>query len=158
VVLTAASGCHKQRAEPSPAAASSKPVDRALPDELAEGTESAFGLPVPRRMRVDARFPDAVFASGNVGPELVAKYIRERVEAARAEARGTNVIFAEARIRAPATAENAPQRVVRIEITERAGRTELVVRDQTRPPSADGLSEEERWKRLGLRPDGRPLD
>jgi hypothetical protein len=47
---------------------------------------------------------------------------------------------------------------VTIEITDRSGQVELVVRDLTPPPIPQGLSDEERWKRAGLRPDGTPID
>ena len=45
-----------------------------------------------------------------------------------------------------------------MEITDRDNRVELVVRDLTPPPVVPGLSEEERWRRTGLRPNGQPLD
>jgi hypothetical protein len=128
------------------------PADHALPGELAEGTETAFGFPIPRRMRVTARFPDAVFATGDLTPELVANYVRQRVIAARIETGPAKTVFNRA------TAQRNPGRMMRIDVIGRNGSTELFVRDETRPPAPEGLHPEERWRQLGLSPDGNPLD
>ena len=45
-----------------------------------------------------------------------------------------------------------------IDVILRNGDTELTVRDETRPPAREGLTEAERWKELGLSPKGTPLD
>ena len=128
------------------------PADHALPGELSEGTESAFGLPIPRRMRVTARFPDAVFATGDLTPELVANYVRQRVVAARIETGPAKTVFNRA------TTQRDPGKMMRIDVIGRNGITELFVRDETRPPAAEGLRPEERWRQLGLSPEGSPLD
>lgn len=128
------------------------PVDQALPGELAEGVEQAFGLPIPRRMKVSARFSDAVFAIGEIPAERVANYVRTRVLAGHVETGPGKTIFAQA------TVKSAPQRRVRIEVVSRAHLSELVVRDETRPPKEPGLSVEERWRRHGLTPDGKVID
>ncbi|XYI00798.1 hypothetical protein ACMHYB_13970 [Sorangium sp. So ce1128] len=137
---------------PSDAAAPRPPVDQALPGELAEGVEQAFGLPIPRRMKVRARFPDAVFAVGEIPAERVANYVRTRVLAGNVETGPAKTIFSRA------TVKSAPQRMIRIEVVSRAHVSELVVRDETRPPPERGLSVEERWRRNGLTPDGKVLD
>jgi hypothetical protein len=137
---------------PSAAPVPRAPVDQALPGELAEGTEQAFGLPIPRRMRVSARFPDAVFAVGELPAERVANYVRARVLPGSIETGPAKTVFARA------TVKSAPQRTVRIEVVARAHLAELVVRDETRPPTEQGLSVEERWRRNGLSPDGKLLD
>jgi hypothetical protein len=105
-------------------------------------------------MKVRARFPDAVFAMGDVPLERVSNYVRERVVAAGVETGPAKTVFSRA------TVKSAPERTLRIEVVSRPSATELVVRDQTRPPSPveEGLSEEERWRRHGLKPDGTPLD
>jgi hypothetical protein len=133
---------------PAPAPA----IDQARPNEIAEGGESAFGLPLPRVMVVKARFPDAVFASGHLSLETVANYVRERVIAAHVDTGPAKTVFTGVSIK------GAPQRVVRIEVATEGDQTEIVVRDQTRPPAKDGQTEEERWRELGLDPHGQPLD
>jgi hypothetical protein len=150
-------GC-KRRPRPAPheappvAAASARPADHALPDEIAEGSEKAFGLPIPRQMRVVGRFEDVIFASGDVAPELVANYVRQRVIAAHVETGPAKTVFT------GVTLKIDPARTLRVDVISRNGDTDLTVRDETRPPARQGLTEAERWKELGLRPGGTPLD
>jgi len=139
--------------EASPkATASAPPADHALPNEIAEGTEKAFGLPIPRQMRVVSRFEDVVFASGDVAPELVANYVKQRVIAGHVETGPAKTVFTGATLR------NNPTSTLRVDVISRNGDTELTVRDETRPPAREGLTEAERWKELGLSPKGTPLD
>lgn len=132
------------------ASAAPVPVDHLLPGELAEGKESAYGLPFPRGFVVDQRFEDAVHVSGSGSPEHVTAFVRRRLTVSTVEIGPARTIFASAR-----TKTGVP---VTVEITERENRVEVVVRDLTPPPIAPGLSEEERWRRTGLRPNGQPLD
>lgn len=141
-----------QAARPSASSVPAPPVDRTLPGELAEGSERAFGLPIPRRMRIRARFPDAVFAIGDVPPDRLSNYVRARVVAGNVETGPAKTVFARA------TLKDAPQRMLRIEVVTRAHLSELVVRDETRPPAEQGLTVEERWRRHGLTPDGKVID
>jgi hypothetical protein len=129
-------------------------VDRAVPGEIAEGSELAFGFPLPRRMRVSARFPDAVHAEGDIPAERLANYVRQRVVAEGVETGPAKTVFSRA------TVKTAPQRMLRIEVVSRSTETVLLIRDQTAPPppSDPGLSQEERWRQKGLKPDGSPLD
>ncbi|MCC6556599.1 MAG: hypothetical protein IT372_26870 [Polyangiaceae bacterium] len=157
-LLACAEGaCRRKTEDPPPppapsATAPRPPVDAVLPGELAEGSELAFGLPIPRRMRVRARFPDEVSAAGDVPPERLSNYVRERVLSPSVETGPAKTVFAKA------TVKKAPERTLRIEVVAHPGATELIVRDLTPPPAVHGLSEEERWRRKGLKPDGSPLD
>jgi hypothetical protein len=157
LAIATTAGC-KRRPPPPPqeaspiAAASARPADHALPDEIAEGAEKAFGLPIPRHLRVVGRFDDVVFASGDVAPELVANYVRQRVIAAHVETGPAKTVFT------GVTLKIDPARTLRVDVVSRNGETDLTVRDETRPPARPGLSEAERWKELGLTPNGAPLD
>ena len=134
-------------------APSALPADQALPGELAEGDDQAFGLALPRRMSVTARFPDAVFAGGELAPETVANYVRERVIAAQVDTGPTRTVFLRA------TTKRDPGRTLRIDVIARgAGVTDILVRDETQAPAAPGRTPEERWRQLGFAPDGTPLD
>jgi hypothetical protein len=135
-------------ATPAPA----RPADHALPDEIAEGKEKAFGLPIPRQMRVIGRFDDVVFVTGDVAPELVANYVRQRVIASNVETGPAKTVFTGVTLR------NDPAHTLRVDVISRNGDTDLTVRDETRPPAREGLSEADRWKALGLTPQGTPLD
>jgi len=157
LVTALASACKggsdpSSEAPPAPVEAPRPPVDTIEPGELAEGAEKAFGLPIPRSMLVEARFPDAVFAAGEIAPELVASYVRKRVVSEGVEAGPAKTVFPRATLKA------SPTTVVQIEIVATGRSTSLVVRDVTRPPAKDGLTEEQRWKELGLTPQGEPLD
>lgn len=157
LAIATATGC-KRRPPPAPqeaspvASASARPADHALPDEIAEGAEQAFGLAIPRRMRVVGRFDDVVFASGDVAPELVANYVRQRVVASHVETGPAKTVFTGVTLRI------APTRTLRVDVISRNGDTDLTVRDETRPPAHEGLTEAERWKELGLSSKGAPLD
>ena len=63
-------------------------------------------------------------------------------------------VFPQARIK-----KGPPDRFFRIEVIAGNKITELVVQDVTpRPQPKEDLSDEERWRRAGRRPDGKPLD
>ena len=126
------------------------PVDHLLPGELAEGSENAYGLVLPRGFVVDQRFEDAIHASGHGSPEHVSAFVRRRLVVSTVEVGPARTIFASARSKTGVA--------ITVEITDRDNRVELVVRDLTPPPVVPGLSEEERWRRTGLRPNGQPLD
>lgn len=126
-------------------------VDSVPEGTLAEGSIEAFGLKLPRPMRLVASLPDAVHAKADLSLERVSNYVRERVEAERVETAPRKTVFLGAKL--PGT-----PRVLRVEvIAAAANRVELVVRDETPRPMAPGLSEEERWRRAGQTPDGRVL-
>lgn len=130
-----------------------KPVDRLAPNELAPGAAKAFGLQVPRSMRLDRLYHDAAHIVGNVKPDAVADYVRKRVVAGRVEMAAGRTIFPEARIKG-----GPPNKIFRIEIVASRGKTDLVIRDVTPPPTTQGISEAERWRRAGMTPDGKLLD
>ena len=159
LALATASGCRRrpppEAREVGPTAAvsaSARPADHALPEEIAEGKDRAFGLPIPRQMRVIGTFDDVVFATGDVAPELVANYVRQRVVAAHVETGPAKTVFTGVTLRTD------PARTLRVDVISRNGDTDLTVRDETRPPAREGLTEAERWKAQGLTPTGAPLD
>lgn len=155
-------GCRGKRAPedqhadpPSPrlaASAAPLPVDRALPGELAEGSARAFGLLLPRVMIVSARFDDVVFAKGDAPQDQVANYVRQRVTADQIVTGPEKTVFSRAVVK------STPGTLVAISVLARDGRTEIEVRNVTPKPAKDGLSPDERWRELGLNPDGSPLD
>lgn len=137
---------------PLPAASGAKPVDRLAPGELPAGQSEAFGLVLPRALRLDARFPDGAHASGPVTPEALANYVRARVDVAHVEIGAARTVFPRARIKA-----GNPAKSYRIEVVPDGPRTRLVIRDVTPPPTVQGISEEERWRRAGMTPNGELL-
>lgn len=157
VVLSAAPGCQSEPdvvgPSPAPSATLARPLDRLGPGELAVGKAEAFGFVAPREMRLERRYPDTAHFVGNVRPESVSNYVRERVLVAQVEVGPARTIFPKVTIKG-----GAPERVYRIDVVGDGPLTRLVIRDITPPPTTEGLSEQERWKRAGFGPDGTPLN
>jgi hypothetical protein len=160
LLLAAPCGCESDRpvvpagvtsAQPH---ASAPPLDRLAPGELAPGTARAFGLLLPRDLRVEAQFLKETRATGDVSPEALANYVRQRVTPARVELGAARTVFLDTLIQG-----GPPNHVFEIEVVpDRGGRTLLVVRDVTREPAPEGLSDAERWRRAGMTPDGKLID
>lgn len=160
--MLAALGCRAKRgpddehalppSPPAPAASILAPVDRALPGELAEGTERAFGLLLPRVMKLQGGFDNVVFASGDVPADEVANYVRQRVTADKVETGAAKTLFSRASVKAQ------PGPLISIEVLSHGGTTEMQVRNVTPKPTKEGQDQEERWRELGFKPDGTPLD
>ncbi len=138
---------------PAPAPTNLAPPDQLLPGELAEGTTDAFGFKLPRLAKVNTRFADATFATVEAQTKDVVNYVRSRVVAERVDTSATKTVFE------GATLKTAPKDKLRIEvITQDAMRSRIVVRDETRPAAKPGLTEEERWREVGMTPRGEVLD
>jgi hypothetical protein len=160
-----ASGCRTRRAvedehaapasvPPVPVAARSaaQPVDQTLPGELAEGSVRAFGFPLPRVMTVKGQFAEVVFAAGQAPADQVANYVRQRVTADKILTGPEKTVFSRAAVKA------TPGPLMTISVVSRGDKTEIEVRDITPKPAKEGLTPEERWRALGLNPDGSPID
>jgi hypothetical protein len=128
------------------------PVDRALPGELAEGTQRAFGLALPRVMTVKGRFDDVVFAACDAPADQVANYVRHRVTTDKIVTGPEKTVFTRATVR------GHPGTLVAISVVSYGNRTELEVRDVTPKQAQPGLSSDDRWRELGLTPEGDPID
>lgn len=156
--LLGSTGCDHRSDLDGPAPSASlvpKTPDRLAPGELAEGKSDLFGLKLPIGMKTEANFPTSGQASGRVSVEQLTNYLRQRLDVARVELAGSHTVFDKAAIRgAP------PDRRFRVEIVPKGRDTKLVVEwlNPKKPPAAKGISEQERWKRAGLGPDGKMLN
>ena len=92
-------------------------------------------------------------AIGAVSPEAVSNFVRERVEVSHVEIGAARTVFPNVRIKAGDAAKS-----YRIDVVADGPTTRLIVRDITPPPTPEGLSEEERWRRAGMTPDGKLLN
>jgi hypothetical protein len=159
VVVLCGTSCRKdeERAAPPPAVsavASQKPLDRLAPGELSPGPGRVFGLEVPAGMVVRGQFHDVAYVHGNVAPDALANYVRDRVVVAHVEIGSARTVFPSARIK-----QGPPDRYFQIDVVAGTEQTELVIRDVTPGPKApENISTEEAWRRAGRRPDGRPFD
>jgi hypothetical protein len=138
---------------PAPIARSAaQPVDQVLPGELAVGSVRAFGFPLPRVMTVKGRFDEVVFAAGQAPADQVANYVRQRVTADKIVTGPEKTVFSRAAVKA------TPGPLMTISVVAHGDKTEIEVRDITPKPAKEGLTPEERWRELGLNPDGSPID
>jgi hypothetical protein len=136
--------------------ASARSLDRLAPGELAPGSGQIFGLVVPRNMSVKAKHVESAYVEGNVAPEALANYVKDRVAIERVEVGAARTVFPSAVIK-----QGDLARRYDIEVVAGNGRpTALIVRDVTPhgPSGPPEMTEAERWRQAGRTPDGRPLD
>lgn len=159
LLYLAGAGCNKRvtvesRPVASAAASSSgaTPIDRLAPGELAASSQLAFGLPVPVGMSVDRAYSDAVHLKGDVAVPALVEYLRKYAQLGNAELAESRLRFEGVRI-----PSNGAERRYSVEVAQQGSVVRLVIRDVTAPPMQPGLSEEERWKQAGLKPNGQPL-
>jgi hypothetical protein len=156
-------GCGRS-AEPTPTAAALAvaapstsaeaaplPPDQTLPGELAEGTARVSGLLLPGGFRVHRVFENQTHARGPATPEQTANYLRRRLEAS-VDVGPSRTIFSAARVKG----KGGPE--LRVEVNAPDGITEIVVIEVKPAPVDPSLTEEERWRRAGLKPGGGLLD
>ena len=157
--LLFALGCHRRHDAPEGAVAASapsaKPLDHLAPGELNQGPGNVFGFAVPAQMHVNGAFLDVAFIAGNVTPEALANYVRERCDADHVEIGAVSTVFSHVHIKG-----GAPDRVYDFEVKPGRGvMTELVITDVTpRPKAPPGFTNADRWRQAGYGPDGKPLD
>lgn len=127
-------------------------ADQLRPGELAEGEDEAFGLLLPRDMRVVRRFSESVVAMGSHPAESVANYVRERVHPATVEIGPRRTIFASSTVKGDSNGK-----ILQIEVVRHPSKAEIIVTDKTPVPMEPGLTEAERWEKAGLSPSGKQL-
>jgi hypothetical protein len=159
VVLLALAACGRSdapAAAPAPSAAgieaSKAPVDHLAPDELLEGTEKAFGITLPQRLRLSARVADAAYAKGPVGVSPLVHYFQARVQDGDLRQGDTSATFTGVH------ALGVGARLLSIHIAQVQGTTSVDIHDDTPPVPPQLPDDTERWKRVGLSPQGRILD
>jgi hypothetical protein len=103
-------------------------------------------------MIVRARFDDVLFGMADVPPDKLANYIRQRVSAKKVETGPAKTVFSRATVR------GQPDVQLDIEVFSHGGATELQVHNLSLVKTPAGLTDEERWRAAGLKPDGTPLD
>lgn len=153
-------GCAK-REEPQAApvvdagAKKPTPVDHLAPGELVEGNEKVFALALPRVMHVDRAFDDSAYVSGPAAPEAVTKYIEARVRDGKVTENREGHLFENVRV----PGESRLLEII-VEKNPAGSGTRVRLRDVTPPPPPKDqpADEEGRWRAVGLKPNGEPLD
>jgi hypothetical protein len=137
------------------APSSTPPLDHLAPGELQASAEFAFGFPIPTTMRIERAFPNAVHLVGEVEVQGLIRYVQAHAQTKTLELKGNAMVFESVRFKAA-----GPTRLYRIEITGRGPTTRMLIKDDTLTdsPPEPGLTDEERWRRAGMKPNGEPLD
>jgi hypothetical protein len=139
-----------QDAGPPPA-----PPDRLAQGEIAEGQDKAFALRLPQRSKVSARFPKDIHVVSSHTPEELSNYVRAHVAEGKVASGTTVTEFRDVVV------PTEPTRRLTIEVRNGAvahARSMMIVRDTTPAPVEPGLTDEDRYKKAGLAPNGRVLD
>lgn len=137
---------------PPPAPVASR-ADRLDPLEVPEGERKAFGLTIPRGMKVIYQGSDEVQASGMIAPDRLANYVRKRVVVDGVELGAARTVFDRAKV----VGDNSG-RLVRVEVVTQPFGTMLVVKNLAPPKADPNATPEERWKKFGRDPSGNLLD
>lgn len=146
-------GCKKE-APPPPPPPTEAPVepDRLPPGQLLQGDEKVFELSLPVGSTVEAIFKESASVRGDYAPEDLAAYLKPRLRSSHVEMAGDKIVFPKAEVR------GREGRIFRVEIAAFRGGAQLRLRDITPARAEPGLTEEERWRQVGMTPDGRLLD
>lgn len=156
-LAAASSGCKSKEAPSDPnGVASARPADHLGKGEIPEGREHAFSLPLPLRSQVKIRFNDNVQVVSPHTHEELSNFVRARVKSGKVLVGTTMTTFEDVVV------PSDPTRHLKIEIrqltTMDGTRSEMVVRDITPPPSDPNETDADRWRKVGLTPDGKLLD
>jgi hypothetical protein len=135
---------------PSPSA---PPADHLGPDELIEGTDKAFGVPLPRGLTVEQRFPDTVYATGPMTVHALTLYFRPRLQGGSLRESENVATFEHVTVAGlPAYTD------LSIRLTVTLNQTRVEITSTTHPPAPDLPDVAARWKQAGLAPNGKVLD
>jgi hypothetical protein len=159
LLVVLGSGCKKPTtdtgpvASAAPVAAPAVPVDHVPPGSLAPGTEKAFALVLPLGFARPTRVERTSASIGVAQPKQVVTYIKERVRDGKLIEGKTDdrTVFDGVRI------PDEPDRYLRIVVTKQGDSTLIDVTDVTPPPALPNVSQTERYKQVGLDPQGRLL-
>ncbi|HEY1693512.1 MAG TPA: hypothetical protein VGG39_15195 [Polyangiaceae bacterium] len=161
VLALAALGCAKSAppdvgtsTAPGPSgAAGVVPVDHLAPDELVEGTQKAFGVPLPRGLEVQESFPDVVHASGEMSVHALVTYFRARLQGGSVREGERSATFEHV------TAAGAPPDTeLMVHVAVAPGHTLVDVAATPIRHVTPAPDEASRWRAVGLTPQGKVLD
>ncbi len=158
-LVTGAVSCKRKTEDDgrkAPVAPSSAPPDRLGPNEAPEGTEVLHGLRLPLRSRVADKVGNITVVRSALPLEQLATYVRARVDGGTVTAGAASTAFRNVVVKG---GDTATQLEIKVQPTlDPDWRSEMhvhVVPKSDVPPEA---SEEERWRRAGVGPDGKLID
>jgi hypothetical protein len=154
-VAALASACGRETPAPAPAAgASSLPLDRVAPDEVSEGQDKAWGLTLPRQMKVESRFADRVVATGDVPVDAAANYFRARVKDGKSVVGASQTIFEHVKPKA----DPSHDLYIRVDSAKNGKACRVTIYDTTPTPSSLAPDQATQMKNVGLTPQGKLAD
>jgi len=161
VAATVATGCSQPSVATSdpPAStlasppASAPPVDHLGPDELLEGSETAFGIPLPQGLVVAHRYPDTVEATGTMTVHALVLYFRSRLQGG--SLRESEKVATFEHVTTPGL---PPYTELTIRFAVALNETRVQLISTTHPPGPELPDVPSRWRQVGLTPNGKVLD
>lgn len=128
--------------------------DRLPPEQQrASETATAFGLSLPKGMRLTRQFNDSAYFMGRMDLVSVVEHLKPHLEAQRMEIKPGYTAFENARLKG-----DTSEKRLRVGVSAEGPGTQVFVQNVTPPPTPRGVSEAEMWRRAGRNPDGTPLD
>jgi hypothetical protein len=127
--------------------------DRLPPQERQIEAATAFGLSLPKGMRLTGQAQNSAYFLGPLNLTTVVEHLKPHLEAQRIESNPGHTAFEQARL-----VNDSSGRILRVDISAEGLGTLVCVKDVTPPPAPRGVSEAEMWRRAGRNPDGTPID
>ncbi|MEY2934209.1 MAG: hypothetical protein RL033_4958 [Pseudomonadota bacterium] len=127
--------------------------DRLAPQERPTEAATAFGLSLPKGMRLTNQSHNSAYFLGQLDLATVVEHLKPHLEAQRVESHPGHTAFEQAKV-----VNDSSGRLLRVDISAEGLGTLVFVQDVTPPPAPRGVSESEMWRRAGRNPDGTPKD
>ena len=137
-----------------PDAAVPKAPDHLVEPELEEGTAKAYGLVLPRNVKVDNAFINVIYASGDPRPDAVANYIRARVRMGTVQIGAANTLFEKVQV----PANPGHEITIRVAAGNNGRGCAIELREAIPPPKPLEGSEADKFRAAGIHPDGTLID
>jgi hypothetical protein len=147
-----AADAESSRAPAQPISSETTPPDHLAPGELVEGNERAFGIALPRDVRVTQSFVDLVAATEPASVHAVTQYLSARLEGGTLREGKESATFEHV------TARGKPEPELIVKITSVFAGSRLEIQKVTHQQVRLLPDEEARWHEVGLTPQGKVLD
>jgi hypothetical protein len=158
IILLALCACGKDETTiavaPSASASVAAPIDHLADGELLEGDAKAFGLTLPRGVKIAHGYDDLIVATGDVPADKVANYVRHRVNQGKITVGASSTVFEGVKTAGAPDLELS----VRVEPMNGFEGVRMELRRLTEPKAPVLPDDEARWRAAGLKPNGEPLD
>lgn len=145
--------CQDKRPPPAIEAAPEVTPDRLPEQQRPSETVTAFGLSLPKGMRLTRQFDDSAYFLGRLELATVVEHLKPHLEAQRVEVKPGYTAFENARLKG-----DTSEKRLRVDVSAEGPGTQVFVQNVTPPPTPRGVSEAEMWRRAGRNPDGTPMD